>query len=849
MFFYVIILMSKKIIIYIVSFAILSVVCILSIYFLKNNNKEVSQKPSEAVAEDALLVLDIIKKEDFLNVIKTNTQIQELQKELHFADIHENFEIIDSIEKNISLQENLEKNKKILFALYRSSDTFEKQIILKINAKKEKSFFKELFKKLNINNNAQIIKINNTKIIKWESPKTFYIFIKNSLLIICDSKSLAEKILNTQNEESANVLHNDNFAKSYRSAGKNEIANLYINFGVLSSQNESQNITALDFMAKIHNCWQEFDINFSKDILLCNGISYLDNNNNLYFQNILKANNSELEIISMIPKSVNSFLLQKYNSDTTVYPEKDFISTIIQETKSEIAFVNSENDIFLILDCISLQNSENNILTAINKKYKKEQNSEISIEKLAIDAKNNINFIELPEKFSFSFGNLLSLDELNFCCFYNNYIILSEDSTALKHYFLDIIRNNTLLNDKSYLNFAENLTKNANLFYFSRNGKYQYGYEISKLGNNYYNIFLIDKYAESNSKSVLWQSKISAALIGEIYEIINYENLENEYLFQDEDYNLYLIDDNGVLLWKKSLEEKISSQIFQIDYYNNGQLQYLFSGEKKIFLIDHLGNSVDNYPIILPSEAVAPLTLIKYEDNKTARIAIPCKNLAVYLFDIHGKVLKDWRLPKTELQALLPLKHFVFNKKDYLSVQDNYNVYLYTRQGELISQFFYKEGLSSNEIFASENTGELIFTTSEGQIVKLRIKDKKENKIYLEEYSKNHLFYFRDIDGDKIGEYLFVEGTKIIAYNNSYEKIFAKEMQSEIIKLSFFNSSESDFILAHCVGNQSYILKSDGAIEAYIPKAENTFISLFKEGKKYYYITVSGDKIISKRQL
>lgn len=140
MFFYVIILMSKKIIIYIVSFAILSVVCILSIYFLKNNNKEVSQKPSEAVAEDALLVLDIIKKEDFLNVIKTNTQIQELQKELHFADIHENFEIIDSIEKNISLQENLEKNKKILFALYRSSDTFEKQIILKINAKKEKSF-------------------------------------------------------------------------------------------------------------------------------------------------------------------------------------------------------------------------------------------------------------------------------------------------------------------------------------------------------------------------------------------------------------------------------------------------------------------------------------------------------------------------------------------------------------------------------------------------------------------------------------------------------------------------------------------------------------------------------------
>src|SRR5574344_33640 len=274
MFFYVIILMSKKIIIYIVSFAILSVVCILSIYFLKNNNKEVSQKPSEAVAEDALLVLDIIKKEDFLNVIKTNTQIQELQKELHFADIHENFEIIDSIEKNISLQENLEKNKKILFALYRSSDTFEKQIILKINAKKEKSFFKELFKKLNINNNAQIIKINNTKIIKWESPKTFYIFIKNSLLIICDSKSLAEKILNTQNEESANVLHNDNFAKSYRSAGKNEIANLYINFEKISSLNQSKNNTAIDFMAKIHNCWQEFDINFSKDILLCNGISY-----------------------------------------------------------------------------------------------------------------------------------------------------------------------------------------------------------------------------------------------------------------------------------------------------------------------------------------------------------------------------------------------------------------------------------------------------------------------------------------------------------------------------------------------------------------------------------------------
>lgn len=845
MFFYVIILMSKKIIIYIVSFAILSVVCILSIYFLKNNNKEVSQKPCESVAEDAFLVLDIIKKKDFLNIIKTNTQIQELQNELHFADIAENFAIIDTVEKNISLQENIEKNKNILFAFYRSFDTFEQQIILKIKGNKEKFFFKELYSKLNISKTAKIIKINNTKIIEWQNVKTFYIFVKNSLLIICDSKTLVEKIINTQNEKSKNVLQNENFAESYKSAGKKEIANLYINFEKISSLNQSKNNTAIDFMAKIHNCWQEFDINFSKDILLCNGISYLDNNNNSYFQNILKGNNSDFEIISMIPKSVNSLLFHKYNPDTTVYFEKDLISNIVQETKSEIAVINFENDNLLILDCISLQNSENNILTAVNEKYKQE----INIDKLVIDTKNSINYIEMPKKISFSFGNFFSLDELNFCCFYNNYIILSEDSTALKHYFLDIIRNNTLLNDKSYLNFAENLTKNANLFYFSRNGKYQYGYEISKLGNNYYNIFLIDKSAETNSKSVLWQSKISAALIGQIYEIINYENLENEYIFQDEDYNLYLIDDNGVLLWKKSLQEKICSQIFQIDYYNNGQLQYLFSGEKKIFLIDHLGNFVDNYPIILPSEAVAPLTLIKYEDNKTARIAIPCKNLAVYLFDIHGKVLKDWRLPKTELQALLPLKHFVFNKKDYLSVQDNYNVYLYTRQGELISQFFYKEGLSSNEIFASENTGELIFTTSEGQIVKLRIKDKKENKIYLEEYSKNHLFYFRDIDGDKIGEYLFVEGTKIIAYNNSYEKIFAKEMQSEIIKLSFFNSSESDFILAHCVGNQSYILKSDGAIEAYIPKAENTFISLFKEGKKYYYITVSGDKIISKRQL
>ena len=78
------------------------------------------------------------------------------------------------------------------------------------------------------------------------------------------------------------------------------------------------------------------------------------------------------------------------------------------------------------------------------------------------------------------------------------------------------------------------------------------------------------------------------------YAVKNHRTNTRDIVVQDSANVLYYIGANGKLKWTKSIESKIKGAPSQIDIYKNNKFQLLFNSNKLIYLIDILGNDVDN---------------------------------------------------------------------------------------------------------------------------------------------------------------------------------------------------------------------------------------------------------------
>ena len=52
----------------------------------------------------------------------------------------------------------------------------------------------------------------------------------------------------------------------------------------------------------------------------------------------------------------------------------------------------------------------------------------------------------------------------------------------------------------------------------------------------------------------------------------------------------------GNILWKRQLGGIILDNINQIDFYKNKKIQYVFNTEDSLYIIDRLGQNVEDFP-------------------------------------------------------------------------------------------------------------------------------------------------------------------------------------------------------------------------------------------------------------
>ena len=198
----------------------------------------------------------------------------------------------------------------------------------------------------------------------------------------------------------------------------------------------------------------------------------------------------------------------------------------------------------------------------------------------------------------------------------------------------------------------------------------------------YYGISLYQNNKQETNKNVLWKLPLNHIAWGP-YAVKNHRTNTRDIVVQDSANVLYYIGANGKLKWTKSIESKIMGSPSQIDIYKNNKFQLLFNSNKRIYLIDILGNDVDGFPILLPHQATNQVVAFDYDKNKNYRFLISLDNLKIYNYNVDGEQVSGWLTPNLTSNVKLPIAHFAINGLDYIMIIDeNGKIFMCNRKGE-----------------------------------------------------------------------------------------------------------------------------------------------------------------------
>jgi hypothetical protein len=316
---------------------------------------------------------------------------------------------------------------------------------------------------------------------------------------------------------------------------------------------------------------------------------------------------------------------------------------------------------------------------------------------------------------------------------------------------------------------------------------------------------------------------------------------------------MYRIDQNGSIMWAVPVVEYPMGDVYMVDYYKNGKYQYMFNSKNYIYLYDLNGNRVENYPIKLPLEAVAPMTLVDYDHNKNYRILIPLADGKVYNFRIDGTETQGWKYPSMKSAIRNKVQVFRLGTKDFLVICDTAGNAIYAnRRGESRmdaqlaftnnpkTAFFKKDELGNHRIITTDLIGRIISLDAAGKV----------EKLLLHEFSPNHSFTYFDFNADKHKDYVFLDQNKIYVFNHRNKLIlqhdFAQNISPEIVGVNM-NTNDSIRIILHNADKQTVILitKSGRIIENSDYQIQTRFIK--EEATKSEIIRLIGvnNRIVS----
>jgi hypothetical protein len=584
--------------------------------------------------------------------------------------------------------------------------------------------------------------------------------------------------------------------------------------------------------------------------------------------------------------------LNKYNREINLLKNKyniDIIKELVSVFDKEIVLAtdnskekNESTDTYIIIGTESKSQTEKKFLD-IQKKLA--QKNAVSTDNLTYRCKvdNELSYpiYKLPLKnlTGLVFGELFSISGDTYFTFVENYIVFGNSVKSLSKFIISNVLKKTLVTNEAYREYKNNLSPRSSIYFYANlarsSGEYAkfltreilegweeniqvfqkvqiFGFQLTP--NNdliYNNVFLKYVSIDEYSPHTVWESRLDTIIDFKPQFVKNHYNQQSEIFVQDLKNNIYLINSAGRILWKTNINERIESNVYQVDYYKNSKLQMIFSTKNYIHLIDRNGNYVERYPVKLRSPATNGMSLFDYDNNKNYRIFIACEDRHVYAYAKDGSLISGWDFDKTESEVNQDINHFRIDNKDFIVFGDRLRTYILDRKGSVRVnvQDIFPLSLNNNYVLDEKENIEKsrIVTTDTAGVVHFIYFNGKIEKIKLGEFSYDHFFDFKDVDGDGNRDFIYLDKSYLRVFKYNKTKLFDYDFGENITLepvFYYFSYSDRKLGVVSKSKNLIYLINNDGKVYKGFPLRGSTLFSIgyFSSSTSQFNLVVGSDE-------
>lgn len=670
---------------------------------------------------------------------------------------------------------------------------------------------------------GELVKLFNTKKtetnyyeFKLNSKFSFLFTVKDGILVISNSRQLITDALNSNLPK---LITNKNFSTYVNNLQENNSFSIYVNHTTFL-QNKTATTANLNVLTNSGLSIGKIDIEPNQ--IKVNGLLSVDTTN-LFF-NLYNQQAQAINYIENLPYTTIEFSSYGFTSFNQLL-KKNNLNPFWQHVNDSALF-NVQNDFYeninhQLVNFKLKVGTETTCLIPVTDSLK-------AFEQLSFmcDSANKINNSKIytlkKSKNKLQLFYPFFNTQTNYVAFYNSCLYFSTTKEALFSIINYLKLTNLSLNtnfsayksqqlseEYNYVYYtALNNNKDAVTNFFPINLNYcsnlkHFCYTLCNASTNFKfrSNLLYETEQTNNEQNALWTLLLDTTAQQPPYAFTNHLTNETEIVLLDDANNLHLINAKGNRLWTKKINESLQSKIYTVDIFKNNKFQLLFNTKNYLHLIDRNGKYVQGYPVKLPSQATAPLSLLDYDNDKNYRLFISCKNKSIYNYTLYGIKQQGFTTIVTDNEVELPIQYAKVGLSDYLvAVDKKGKIYTYSRKGEERIGLKNKtiENCSAFYVDASNTVKStfLVYVDDKNSLInKISFDDKKEIK-KLNNQIADASVSFNLLDDNRTMDVLITSPNQLLAYDFNGNLIFEKNNDKQLSQSIYYSDEINSIALS-----------------------------------------------------
>jgi len=735
---------------------------------------------------------------------------------------------------------------------------------------------------------------------------SLYYYVHEGLLVISLSNILIEESIRAL-EQNASVVTDRVFASVRKTRGSNARAQLYINykqFKAIVAQYAKPNYRNMSFFEQSYADWSALDLDIKSDAFSLSGFAACPDSSEAWLQAFKGLDSPKLYALDYMPSNTayfaflgfgnfNKFRKQqlalieatkrKYAHDKKMSGYQELFNCDVEEHAlnwigSQAAFFISEpssekyeQNAYAIFEAINPEEARERLI-ALQKSIGEKQGEKVEVE---LFKEYEIRNLPIGNFYGDILSEAFTMLKDPYFSLVDDMVIMANSENALRTQINTILIGKTLSNDEQFLEVSNYISDEAQFLLFNSLARspfiytnildepyqkeieaqteilrkfkafvYQAGhYRDDLFYNNVYFEHSPEYQKETNS---LWELELKADIRMKPQLMKNHYTDALEILVQDVENRIYLISNTGKIIWERKLQELILSPVEQVDLYKNRKLQMVFNTPSYLYVLDRNGNEVENYPVELPSKAIASIGIADYDNSRDYRFFLPVEGGEVLLYDGMGNPVEGWDFRDEQANIEYPMKHIRIKTKDYLfTYNSDGNTYLLNRRGETRQETTapVKDIANGTALITEGKTIEesaLYYMDESGHLVRQRFSDRFDRYLITDETVVDYLF--TNLNGDSEPDCVVLTSKNIHAFTHTGEKIFSVPTEGEPAYLQAYSFSPTSERIGYTdiENNQIYLYTSRGVKVEGFPLYGSTAFSIGDLNRDGFFNLVVG---------